>query len=81
MTAPELTLFCLVSFLFLCVGVVGGWGIKFGLFGNKARGNAVNISGDIGIQLELKNGKKLLIGTQKEAESKSVIQNYQNNIQ
>ncbi|MDW7641538.1 MAG: hypothetical protein SCG72_03945 [Nitrosarchaeum sp.] len=28
MTAPELTLFCLVSFLFLCVGVVGGWGIK-----------------------------------------------------
>ena len=28
MTAPELTLFCLVSFLFLCVGVVGGWGLK-----------------------------------------------------
>jgi hypothetical protein len=28
MAAPELTLFCLVSFLFLCVGVVGGWGLK-----------------------------------------------------
>jgi hypothetical protein len=25
MTAPELTLFCLVSFLFLCVGGVIGW--------------------------------------------------------
>ena len=39
---------------------------------------AINVSGDIGIQLELKNGKKLLIGTQKEAEAKSVLQTYQN---
>lgn len=60
------------------IGEYGGWGIKFGLFGNRARGNAVNISGDLGIQLELKNGKKLLIGTQKESEAKSVLETYQN---
>ncbi|MDP5092028.1 MAG: hypothetical protein NWQ17_01880 [Polaribacter sp.] len=58
------------------IGEFGGWGIKFSLFGNKARGNAVNISGDVGIQLVLKNGKKLLIGTQKESEAKSVLETY-----
>lgn len=58
------------------IGEFGGWGIKFGLFGNKARGTAVNISGDLGIQLILKNGKKLLIGTQKESEAKSVLETY-----
>ena len=61
------------------IGEYGGWGIKFGLFGNKARGNAVNISGDLGIQLELKNGKKLLIGTQKESEAKRVLETYKIN--
>ncbi len=37
----------------------GGWGIRFGLKGGKA----YNVSGNHGLQLELKNGKKLLIGT------------------
>ena len=39
----------------------GGWGIRFGLGG---KGKAYNISGNIGLQLELKTGKKILFGTQ-----------------
>ncbi|CAM1350019.1 hypothetical protein [Tenacibaculum crassostreae] len=57
----------------------GGWGLK-NLFWKK-NGSAVNISGDIGIQLELSNGKKLLIGTQKENEAKRVLETYQSKIQ
>lgn len=38
----------------------GGWGVK----GN-TRNKAYNVSGNIGLQLKLKNGRKLLIGTQK----------------
>lgn len=38
----------------------GGWGIRgFG------RNRALNISGNMGLQIHFKNGKKLLIGTQK----------------
>ncbi len=51
----------------------GGWGIK-GFF--RKHGKAVNVKGDIGIQLELKNSKKILIGTQKETEAKQVLENY-----
>jgi len=41
----------------------GGWGIRWGLFGS---GNAYNVSGNKGLQLEFTNNKsKLLIGTQK----------------
>ncbi|NBL65065.1 hypothetical protein GV828_07620 [Flavobacterium sp. NST-5] len=40
----------------------GGWGIRLGWFG---KGNAYTVSGENGIQLEFKNGKKLLVGTQK----------------
>lgn len=58
------------------IGEYGGWGIKGGFFWNKSKGTAVNISGDLGIQLELKNGKKLLIGTQKGPEAKSVLETY-----
>ncbi len=56
----------------------GGWGLKGGFPFNKKNGKAINISGNIGIQLELKNGKKLLIGTQKETEIKLVLQKYKN---
>ncbi len=56
----------------------GGWGLK-GRFRGKS-GKARNIRGDIGIQLELKNGKKLLIGTQKEDEVKRVLQTYSTKI-
>jgi hypothetical protein len=38
----------------------GGWGMRIGLFG---KGNAWNISGDKGLQLQFTNQKKLLIGT------------------
>jgi len=38
----------------------GGWGIRMGLFGH---GWAYNVSGNIGIQLIMKDGSKLLIGT------------------
>jgi hypothetical protein len=36
----------------------GGWGIRIGF-----KGKAYNISGNMGLQLEFKNGKKILIGT------------------
>ncbi len=39
----------------------GGWGIKRSL----RWGRAYNVSGNIGLQLYLKNGKKILFGTQK----------------
>jgi hypothetical protein len=39
----------------------GGWGIRYS-FGKS--GKAYNTSGNNGLQLELKNGQKLLIGTQ-----------------
>jgi hypothetical protein len=58
----------------------GGWGLRGGFFLNKSKGNAINISGNIGIQLALKNGNKLLIGTQKKGEVKRVLENYQNKI-
>jgi hypothetical protein len=38
----------------------GGWGIKYGL----SSGWAYNISGDRGVQLVLKDGKKILVGSQ-----------------
>jgi len=40
----------------------GGWGIRISLFG---KGTAFNVSGDKGLQLEMGNNKKLLIGTNK----------------
>ncbi len=39
----------------------GGWGIRTGI----RKGKAYNVKGNIGIQLYLKDGKKILIGTQK----------------
>lgn len=37
----------------------GGWGIRYAL-----KGKAYNVSGNRGLQLELKDGKRLLIGSQ-----------------
>ena len=62
------------------IGEYGGWGIKGGIFWNKKKGKAVNISGDIGIQLILKNEEKLLIGTQKKEEVQRVLETYQNKL-
>ncbi len=41
----------------------GGWGIRYGL--PPGRNKAYNVLGNKGVELELKNGKRLLIGTQK----------------
>lgn len=38
----------------------GGWGIRYSMSGE---GMAYNVSGNIGLQLELNNRKKILIGT------------------
>ncbi|MCF8296299.1 MAG: DUF6141 family protein [Saprospiraceae bacterium] len=38
----------------------GGWGIRKG---GKRVGDAYNVSGNVGVQFELKTGKKILIGT------------------
>ncbi|MFH2143850.1 MAG: DUF6141 family protein [Bacteroidota bacterium] len=37
----------------------GGWGIRY-----SSNGKAFNVQGNKGLQLELKNGKKILFGTQ-----------------
>jgi len=50
-------------------GFVGGWGIRLGT----KYGTVYNIKGDIGLAIKLKDGKKLLIGTQKEDELEKVI--------
>lgn len=43
----------------------GGWGIRTNWNGKNA---AYNVSGDQGLQLELKNGRRLLFGTQRPEE-------------
>jgi hypothetical protein len=48
----------------------GGWGLRLGFFG---RGKAYNVSGNMGLQLVFKDGKKLLIGTQKTTELKKFL--------
>lgn len=58
----------------------GGWGLKGGRLWNKSKGVAYNVKGDIGIQLELKNGKKILIGTQKGSDVERILQTYTNKI-
>lgn len=41
----------------------GGWGIRIG-----RKGKAFNVSGNKGLQLQMKSGKNILIGTQNETE-------------
>ena len=48
----------------------GGWGLRIGIMG---QGKAYIISGNQGLKIELKSGKKLLIGTQKEIELKEFL--------
>lgn len=52
------------------IGEFGGWGLRFGFFG---KGTAYIISGEKGLQLELGNNKKLLIGTQLPAQLEEVL--------
>lgn len=50
----------------------GGWGLRI----SSKHGMAYNIKGNQGIQIALKTGKKLLIGTQRPVEAQDVIQRY-----
>lgn len=54
-------------------GFVGGWGIRL----TQAYGTVYNIKGNKGLAIVLKNGKKLLVGTQKEAELLSFLNQIQ----
>lgn len=54
------------------LGEYGGWGIRLGLFGT---GKAYNVKGNKGLQIILNNEKKVLIGTQKQNELKSYLEN------
>jgi hypothetical protein len=51
------------------LGEFGGWGIRW-----TPRGRAYNVSGNRGVQLELKNGKNILIGSQHADELASLLQ-------
>jgi hypothetical protein len=51
----------------------GGFGLRYG--GSK-KGWAYNVSGNQGLQLELNNGKKLLIGTSRPEELRPVLERY-----
>ena len=49
----------------------GGWGVRWGSYG---KGNAYNVSGNMGLQLVLKSGKKVLFGTQRPEELDRAIE-------
>ena len=51
-------------------GFVGGWGIRLWT----KYGTVYNMKGNKGLAIELKNGKKFLIGTQKETELRNVME-------
>lgn len=56
----------------------GGWGLKFSFF--KKKGKSYTTKGNIGLQLELTNGKKILIGTQNKEELQRILDTYKSNI-
>lgn len=56
----------------------GGWGLKFSF--RKSRGKSFTVKGNIGLQLELTDGKKILIGTQKKEEIQRTVDTYQKKI-
>jgi len=53
-------------------GFVGGWGVR--LF--TQYGIVYNVKGNKGLYVELKSGKKFLVGTQKEKELAEVVEQY-----
>ncbi len=57
------------SFQIVDYGFVGGWGIRLWT----KYGTVYNTKGRKGLAIELKNGKKYCIGTQKEAELKEFL--------
>jgi hypothetical protein len=57
-----------------------GYGYRIQPFG-KMKGKTINVGGNSGIQLELKNGGNLLIGTQKVTDAKRVLETYKQKIE
>jgi len=53
-------------------GFVGGWGVRF----FTKYGTVYNVSGDKGLLVELKNGKRFIVGTQEEKKMEEVIKRY-----
>ena len=56
----------------------GGWGLKLSFFGKN--GKSLTTKGNTGLQIVLKNGKKVLIGTQKHEVLQQTIENYKDKI-
>jgi hypothetical protein len=54
------------------LGEYGGWGIRYSF----SNGKALNVKGDRGVQLVFKEGKKLLIGSQRAEELAEVIERF-----
>jgi hypothetical protein len=54
------------------IGEYGGWGIRYSW-----NGKAYNVSGNQGVQLELNNGKRILIGTQHPLDFMSALRSLQ----
>jgi hypothetical protein len=54
------------------VGEFGGWGVRWGMSGGR-KDRCYSTRGNMGIQIELKDGNKILIGTQKPNEWQSII--------
>ena len=52
----------------------GGWGIKFSFLQKKRK--SFTTKGNIGLQIELKSGQKILLGTQKKEELQRTLDNY-----
>lgn len=52
------------------IGEYGGWGLK----GGRKSGKAINVSGNMGMQLILKDGKKLLIGTSQPEQLRYILE-------
>jgi hypothetical protein len=48
----------------------GGWGIRFG---TSKKGNAYNVSGNMGVLFEFMNGKRFLLGTQNPESIRSAL--------
>jgi hypothetical protein len=55
-------------------GFVGGWGIRLGT----KYGTVYNVSGKMGLQLRLKNGKRIVIGTQKPEQIQNWLESKRN---
>ena len=51
-------------------GFVGGWGIRLSI----EYGTVYNIRGNKGLAIELRNGKRFVIGTQREKELNSIVE-------